>query len=86
MAFNPVKEAELCSVSIDGVVKFWDVRTKAVINEIKGLGEAFTLAWSPDGESLVVGNRVRLVSSPDAAALAPTTACEIILATNTNYL
>ena len=58
MAFNPVKDAELCSVSIDGVVKFWDVRTKAVINEIKGLGEAFTLAWSPDGESLVVGNKV----------------------------
>jgi WD40 repeat protein len=58
VAFNPVKDAELCSVSIDGVVKFWDVRTKAVINEIKGLGEAFTLAWSPDGESLIVGNKV----------------------------
>jgi WD40 repeat protein len=58
VAFNPVKDAELCSVSSDGVVKFWDVRTKAVINEIKGLGDAFTLAWSPDGESLVVGNKV----------------------------
>jgi THO complex subunit 3 len=34
------------------------VRTKAVINEIKGLGDAFTLAWCPDGESLVVGNKV----------------------------
>ena len=59
VAFNPVKDAELCSVSSDGVVKFWDVRTKAVINEIKGLGDAFTLSWSPDGESLVVGNKVR---------------------------
>jgi WD40 repeat protein len=58
VAFNPVKDAELCSVSSDGVVKFWDVRTKAVINEIKGLGDAFTLAWCPDGESLVVGNKV----------------------------
>ncbi|KAN0117398.1 WD domain containing protein [Hyaloscypha variabilis] len=57
VAFNPVKDAELCSVSSDGVVKFWDVRTKAVINEIKGLGDAFTLAWCPDGESLVVGNK-----------------------------
>ncbi|TVY94395.1 THO complex subunit [Lachnellula willkommii] len=57
VAFNPVKDAELCSVSIDGVVKFWDVRTKAVINEVDGLGEAFTLAWAPDGESLVVGNK-----------------------------
>jgi THO complex subunit 3 len=58
VAFNPVKDAELCSVSSDGVVKFWDVRTKAVINEVKGLGDAFTLAWNPDGESLVVGNKV----------------------------
>lgn len=58
VAFNPVKEGELCSVSSDGVVKFWDVRTKTAINEIKGLGDAFTLAWSPDGESLVVGNKV----------------------------
>ncbi|CAG8950542.1 hypothetical protein HYFRA_00002749 [Hymenoscyphus fraxineus] len=57
VAFNPVKEAELCSVSSDGIVRFWDVRTKAVINEVKGLGDAFTLAWSPDGESLVVGNK-----------------------------
>jgi THO complex subunit 3 len=42
----------------DGVVKFWDVRTKAVINEVKGLGDAFTLVWSPNGESLIVGNKV----------------------------
>ncbi len=58
VAFNPVKDAELCSVSNDGVVKFWDVRTKACVNEVKDLGAAFTLAWAPDGESLVVGNKV----------------------------
>ncbi|KAH0424802.1 tho complex subunit 3 [Colletotrichum camelliae] len=57
VAFNPVKDAELCSVSNDGVIKFWDVRSKTCINEIKGLGDAFTLAWAPDGESLVVGNK-----------------------------
>jgi THO complex subunit 3 len=64
VAFNPVKDAELCSVSSDGVVKFWDVRTKAVINEIKGLGDAFTLAWCPDGETLVVGNKVCVSYAP----------------------
>lgn len=57
VAFNPTKDAELCSVSSDGTVKFWDVRTKAVINEVKGLGDTFTLAWAPDGESLIVGNK-----------------------------
>jgi THO complex subunit 3 len=58
VAFNPVKDAELASVSDDGVVKFWDVRTKNCINEVKGLGDAFTLVWAPDGESLIVGNKV----------------------------
>ncbi|KAK3337298.1 WD40 repeat-containing protein [Cercophora scortea] len=57
VAFNPVKDAELASVSNDGVVKFWDVRTKACVNEVKGLGNAHTLAWAPDGSSLLVGNR-----------------------------
>ncbi|CCE34408.1 related to AAC-rich mRNA clone AAC3 protein [Claviceps purpurea 20.1] len=57
VAFNPVRDAELCSVSADGVVKFWDVRTKACFNEVKGLGDALSLAWAPDGETLIVGNR-----------------------------
>ncbi|KAK4106006.1 WD40 repeat-like protein [Parathielavia hyrcaniae] len=57
IAFNPVKDGELCSVSNDGVVKFWDVRTKACVNEVKGLGSAHTLAWAPDGNSLLVGNK-----------------------------
>lgn len=57
VAFNPVKDAELCSVSNDGVVKFWDVRTKAIVNEVKGLGTTFSLVWAPDGESLIVGNK-----------------------------
>lgn len=58
VAFNPTKDAELCSVSSDGVVKFWDVRTKNCINEVKGLGDAFTLVWAPDGQTLIVGNKV----------------------------
>ncbi|KAL2756151.1 hypothetical protein ACRALDRAFT_1081871 [Sodiomyces alcalophilus JCM 7366] len=57
VAFNPTKDAELCSVSSDGVVKFWDVRSKSCINEITGLSDAVSLAWAPDGESLVVGNK-----------------------------
>jgi len=58
IAFNPVKDAELCSVSNDGVVKFWDVRTKECVNEVKGLGNTHALAWAPDGSSVLVGNRV----------------------------
>ncbi|KAM7223511.1 THO complex subunit 3 [Rhypophila decipiens] len=57
VAFNPVKDAELCSVSSDGVVKLWDVRTKSCVNEVKGLGHAHSLAWAPDGSSLLVGSK-----------------------------
>ncbi|KID82274.1 THO complex subunit 3, partial [Metarhizium majus ARSEF 297] len=57
VAFNPTKDAELCSVSADGVVKFWDVRTKECFNEVKGLGDALSLVWAPDGETLIVGNK-----------------------------
>ncbi|RDA92299.1 hypothetical protein CP533_3261, partial [Ophiocordyceps camponoti-saundersi (nom. inval.)] len=57
VAFNPVKDAELCSVSSDGVVKLWDVRTKACFNEVKNLGDALSLVWAPDGQTLLVGNK-----------------------------
>ncbi|KAJ0121481.1 hypothetical protein J7T55_008645 [Diaporthe amygdali] len=73
VAFNPVKDAELCSVSNDGVVKFWDVRTKACVNEVKGLGEAFTLAWHPEGESLIVGtksDKIHILSPTQSTPLA----------------
>lgn len=64
VAFNPVKELELCSVSSDGVVRFWDVKNKVVLNEVRGLGEAFTLAWAPEGECVIVGNKVLDFFSP----------------------
>lgn len=57
VAFNPTKDAELCSVGADGVVKFWDVRTRTCFNEVRGLDDALTLAWAPDGQTLVVGNK-----------------------------
>ena len=58
VAFNPVKDAELCSVSSDGAVKIWDVRTKACVNEVKVSGHTTSLAWAPDGSSILVGNKV----------------------------
>lgn len=58
-AFNPAKESELCSVDSEGNAKFWDVKTKAVLNEVTGLGFALSLAWSPDGSHCIIGNKVR---------------------------
>ncbi|KAF2145501.1 uncharacterized protein K452DRAFT_315734 [Aplosporella prunicola CBS 121167] len=57
VAWNPTKEAELASCSADGTVRFWDVRSKSSIGEVKVGGEAFTLAWKPDGSELIVGRK-----------------------------
>ncbi|KAI9731659.1 MAG: hypothetical protein M1818_007789 [Claussenomyces sp. TS43310] len=82
VAFNPVKDAELCSVSNDGVVKFWDVRTKACINEVKGLGDAFTLAWHPDGDTVIVGNKADTIFFLDATKSTPIAAHQQDIQTN----
>lgn len=58
VAFNPVHETELASCGADGTVRFWDVRAKSSIGEVKVGGEAFTLAWKPDGKEIVVGRKV----------------------------
>ncbi|KAI9840053.1 MAG: hypothetical protein M1819_000246 [Sarea resinae] len=57
VAWNPVKEAELASVSSDGTVRFWDVRSKASVGEVKVGGEGFTIAWAPDGDVVMVGRK-----------------------------
>ncbi|PHH68829.1 hypothetical protein CDD80_7209 [Ophiocordyceps camponoti-rufipedis] len=82
VAFNPVKDAELCSVSSDGVVKIWDVRTKACVNEVKDLGEALSLAWSPDGETIVVGNKEDNVFVLKAGSSVPVSSHQQAVQTN----
>lgn len=59
VAFNPVKEAELCSVSADGTARFWDVRSKTCRGIVKLSGDGLTVAWSADGGTVVVGTKVR---------------------------
>lgn len=60
VAWNPTREAELASCSADGTVRFWDVRSKNAVGKVEVGGDAFTLAWRPDGSELVVGRKVRI--------------------------
>lgn len=57
VAFNPAKDAELASVSSDGVLKIWDVRSKTCVNEVKTLGSCVSMVWHPDGTSIIVNNK-----------------------------
>lgn len=68
--FNPVRDAELASCSADGTVRFWDVRSKTCVSRLDVGGEAFTLSWSADGSTMIVGKKV-IVQRCDSADLMP---------------
>ena len=58
VAFHPINENELASCSTDGMVRFWDIRSKASVGEVKVEDQPFTLTWTPDGNEIVAGRRV----------------------------
>ncbi|KAL8672556.1 MAG: hypothetical protein Q9168_002992 [Polycauliona sp. 1 TL-2023] len=70
VAWNPVKEAELASVSSDGTCRFWDVRSKTCIATVPLGGEGLTIAWASDGSLALVGRKddilVPVYLSPDS--------------------
>ena len=57
VAFHPINENELASCSTDGMVRFWDIRSKASVGEVKVGEQPFTLAWTPDGSEIVAGRK-----------------------------
>ncbi|KAI9768373.1 MAG: hypothetical protein M1840_004982 [Geoglossum simile] len=57
VAWDPTKDGGLASVSGDGGVKFWDVRSAKCLGEAKTGGENFTLAWHPEGTAVAVGRK-----------------------------
>lgn len=67
VAFHPINENELASCSSDGMVRFWDIRSKASVGEVRVGEQPFTLAWTPDGHGIVAGRKVGL----DLAGAAP---------------
>ncbi|PYH84445.1 WD40 repeat-like protein [Aspergillus uvarum CBS 121591] len=57
VVFNPTRDSELASCSTDGTVRFWDVRSKTCVSRLDVGTEAFTLSWSADGSTLIVGRK-----------------------------
>lgn len=58
VSFHPANENELASCGTDGMVRFWDIRSKASVGEVKVGEQPFTLAWTPDGTAIVAGRKV----------------------------
>jgi THO complex subunit 3 len=64
VAFHPINENELASCSTDGMVRFWDVRSKASVGEVRVGEQPFTLAWTPNGKEIVAGRKVGEHTTP----------------------
>lgn len=58
VSFHPINENELASCGTDGMVRFWDIRSKASVGEVKVGEQPFTLTWTPDGNEIVAGRKV----------------------------
>ena len=58
VAWDPTKDGGLASVSGDGSLKFWDVRSAKCLGEVNTGGDNFTLAWHPEGTAVAVGRKV----------------------------
>ncbi|MCJ1443467.1 MAG: hypothetical protein MMC23_003965 [Stictis urceolatum] len=75
VAWNPVKESELVSVSLDGTVRFWDVRSKGCIETVKLDSEGLSLSWAMDGSMVMAGSRkdetLHPISTPSFTPHAP---------------
>ncbi|KAF2639782.1 WD40 repeat-like protein [Massarina eburnea CBS 473.64] len=71
VAFHPINENELASCSTDGMVRFWDVRSKASVGEVRVGEQPFTLAWTPDGTSIVAGRKDNVIVPIDRTAMKP---------------
>ncbi|KAF2866686.1 WD40-repeat-containing domain protein [Massariosphaeria phaeospora] len=69
VAFHPMNENELASCGSDGMLRFWDVRSKASVGEVKVGEQPFVLAWTPDGTEIVAGRKDNLIVQVDRAAL-----------------
>jgi THO complex subunit 3 len=67
VAFHPVNENELASCSTDGMVRFWDIRSKASVGEVRVGEQPFTLAWTPDGSEIVAGRKASTPLPPRQA-------------------
>lgn len=93
VAFHPLNEHELASASTDGQVRLWDVRSRALTATVR-VGapftrqrderdeSPFTLAWTPDGSSLLAGRKDNLLCVIDRATATVRTQHQEPLQTN----
>ncbi|XP_065194153.1 THO complex subunit 3-like [Sycon ciliatum] len=61
VCWNPQHPDQLVSASEDKSIRLWDARANRCMHLIKTSGENINLTWSPDGQTIAVGNKDDLI-------------------------
>lgn len=66
LCWDPIHPETLATASADKTVKIWDIRSGKCTRTIKTNGANINIAWSPDGSSIAVGNKLDVLNLIDA--------------------
>ncbi|KAF9896432.1 THO complex subunit 3, partial [Lobosporangium transversale] len=65
LRWDPTHPDHLATASCDKTVRIWDARSAKSIHKIDTTGQNINISWSPDGQSIAVGNKEDLISFID---------------------
>ncbi|XP_076345858.1 THO complex 3 homolog tex [Tachypleus tridentatus] len=66
LCWHPSHPDQLATASLDKTVRIWDSRAAKSVAVVQTKGENINICWSPDGNTIAVGNKEDLVSFIDA--------------------
>lgn len=65
LCWHPTHPDILATASGDKTVRLWDARSKKFLASINTKGENINICWSPDGQTIAVGNKEDLLTFID---------------------
>ncbi len=65
LCWHPFNADLLATASLDRTVRLWDARSTKCVSSIQTKGENINICWSPDGNTIAVGNKEDLVTFID---------------------
>lgn len=68
LCWHPKQVEVLATASVDKTVKMWDARQQKATHSVATKGENINICWSPDGQTIAIGNKEDLVSFIDVAS------------------
>uniref|UniRef100_A0A4W3JXN7 THO complex 3 n=1 Tax=Callorhinchus milii TaxID=7868 RepID=A0A4W3JXN7_CALMI len=66
LCWHPTNPDLFVTASGDKTVRIWDVRTAKCVATVNTKGENINICWSPDGQTIAVGNKDDVVTFIDA--------------------